>query len=842
MAKKIKFVQTDFTVGELDPRLKARTDIPAYAAGCQRLRNALLTSQGSVFRRPGTLHWDELTGTTTHARIEPFIFNETEEYVFLFQAGKIVVYDVTSQTIKSTITTYTDGSTTPAIPITTSNIYEFTYTQEADTFIFCHQTFPPIIVERVSSSSFTAKKLEFKKSSNVTTFTESGTEYILHEIYQPYSKLATVDTTIEPSSNSGQINLVASEDTFSSDWHGESILWHGKEVELIWDGSSSTATTIGGQVKDILEIKLALNPFRSIAGQNSVEITLVNHGFKAGDVITLTGFAGEPGLIQRAGLNGSFQIRRVVDDDHFEIGTDSTTNATQIAVGSFLGFFLPTGVSYSPSTGYSVGSTPTTNWAVYDASHEVTGYTANTANTDPNGNGSRDFGGAGIKITGANMPPSREWKEQSFCSRNGYPRAITFHQNRLWFGGTVNQPDAIFGSQSGDYFNYDVGTAADNDSIQTIVASNQLNEIHHLISNKGLEILTSGGEFLVIQDTATPLTPTNILIERMTGYGSSRTSPHLCNGNTFYVQRNGRTVRDLERVSANSFAPRDVSIRSSHLISNPTDICTYGGSDTRPEEYIYFVNTDGSVAVLHSVISEQILGWVKWDNTGQTDGADGRLNKVLSMCAVNENLFWVTDRETTGVQIEKFTNFDELDQINECHLDNAVAVTVASDGTISGIGTHWQNHLVHVIRDDGVYMGSQGVSATGTLDASSLNMKYEVIDGVIHQDRAYIGFSYFMSLETMPVDYQYPGYELTGKMRRITRVKVETEGALSMSVNGKQLFNRTTASGLIQQDSARVTGKQDFRLLGYSQDPTIEITQTLPASCGVMQLVSEVTL
>jgi len=841
MAKKIKFVQTDFTVGELDPRMKARTDIPAYSAGCKKLRNALLTSQGSVFRRPGTLHWDELTGTTTHARVEPFVFNETQEYLFLFQIGKIVVYDVTSQTPISTISTYTDGSTTPTIPITADNIHEFTYAQQADTFIFTHESFNPIVVERVSSSSFTAKKLEFKKSSNVTEYTDSGITRVLHEIYQPYSKLALSDTTIKPSSNSGLIDLVASVNTFSSDWHGESILWHGKEIELIWDNSTSTATTIGGQVKDVLEIKLGLNPFRSTAGQNSVEITLVNHGFKAGDVITLSGFAGEPGLIQRAGLNGSYQIRRVVDDDHFEIGTDSITNATQILSGSGIGFFLPAGVTWNPTGGYSVGNSPTTNWAVYNASHEVTGYTGNTANTDPNGNGSRDFGGAGIKITGANMPPSREWKEQSFCSRNGYPRAITFHQNRLWFGGTINQPDAVFGSQSGDYYNFDVGNAADNDSVQTIVASNQLNEIYHIVSNKGLEILTSGGEFLVIQDAGTPLTPTNIQIERMTGYGSTRTNPHICNGNTFYVQRNGRTVRDLERVSAGAFAPRDVSIRSSHLINTPIDICSFGGSDTRPEEYIFFINTDGTVAVCHTVLSESILGWVLWDASGQTPSTDGHLDKVMSMCAVNENIFWVTNRNNV-ISLEKFTNFDEVNPINECHLDGAVAVQVASDQTISNIPAHFYNKTVHVIKDDGSYRGTQTVSGTGTLDASLLNLKYEVIDGVIHQDRAYIGYSYFMNLETMPVDFQYPGSELTGNMRRITRVKVETEGALSMSVNGRTLFNRTTASGLIQQDPARVDGKQDFRLLGYSQDPTIQITQTLPASCGVMQLVSEVTV
>ena len=336
MAKKIKFVQTDFTVGELDPRMKARTDQPAYAAGCQKLRNALITSQGSVFRRPGTLHWDELTGTTTHARVEPFVFNETQEYLFLFQIGKIVVYDVTSQTPISTINNYTDGSTTPAIPIDANNIHEFTYAQQADTFIFTHESFNPIIVERVSSSSFTAKKLEFKKSSNVTqfTYTGNGGTVDLYEIYQPYSKLASSDVTIKPSSNVGDISLLASDSFFTSSMatNKESILWHGKEIEI---HTVLNGTEANGIVKDRLEIELPLNPFRSTAGENTVEVTLVNHGFKAGDTLSLTGFAGEPGLIQRSGLNGNFQIQRVIDDDHFMIGSDTTINISQGA-GNFL--------------------------------------------------------------------------------------------------------------------------------------------------------------------------------------------------------------------------------------------------------------------------------------------------------------------------------------------------------------------------------------------------------------------------------------------------------------------------------------------------------------------------
>ena len=152
------------------------------------------------------------------------------------------------------------------------------------------------------------------------TYTGNGGTVDLYEIYQPYSKLASSDVTIKPSSNVGDISLLASDSFFTSSMatNKESILWHGKEIEI---HTVVNGTEANGIVKDRLEIELPLNPFRSTAGENTVEVTLVNHGFKAGDTLSLTGFAGEPGLIQRSGLNGNFQIQRVIDDDHFIFGS-----------------------------------------------------------------------------------------------------------------------------------------------------------------------------------------------------------------------------------------------------------------------------------------------------------------------------------------------------------------------------------------------------------------------------------------------------------------------------------------------------------------------------------------
>ena len=83
-----------------------------------------------------------------------------------------------------------------------------------------------------------------------------------------------------------------------------------------------------------------------------------------------------------------------------------------------------------------------------------------------------------------------------FCFR-GYPAAVTFHQNRLWFGGTLAQPDGIWGSKSGQFFNFDIGDAEDNDALDLTANVGEIFSIRHLVSNRDLQIFTTGAELFI---------------------------------------------------------------------------------------------------------------------------------------------------------------------------------------------------------------------------------------------------------------------------------------------------------------------------------------------------------
>ena len=94
-----------------------------------------------------------------------------------------------------------------------------------------------------------------------------------------------------------------------------------------------------------------------------------------------------------------------------------------------------------------------------------------------NANTTEDGGGY-VKIVC--HAPTTNWDEQAWSAKRGYPAAVTFHENRLCFGGTIAEPDKIWMSQLGKFFNFDVGTAQDTESIQLVAATGDVNEIDTL--------------------------------------------------------------------------------------------------------------------------------------------------------------------------------------------------------------------------------------------------------------------------------------------------------------------------------------------------------------------------
>lgn len=518
-----------------------------------------------------------------------------------------------------------------------------------------------------------------------------------------------------------------------------------------------------------------------------------------------------PMRIIRTGLT-AFEVRKYVFD---------TTTADDQTYQPYFSF-QASGVTLTPQATSGTGKTMTTSANYWTSDHVgeiirykgnevlITGYTSATVVTGT------------IRKTLSGTTADTDWDEQCYSDVRGFPSAVTFHEDRLWFAGTTDQPDAIWSSKVGEYFNFDVGSAGASDSIQFTISAGEFNTIRHLTSSRDLQVFTSTSEFYIPSFSTTALTPTNAQIRRQTPFGSASVRPTPFDGATVYVQKGGKTIREFVFSDDESaYVSTPISLLSSHLVSNPTQMSAMRGALSRPESYAFFINDDATIAVFHSIRNEEKAGWTLW-TTSDTTTTGG----FHSICTVDERLFCVTKRDLGGgtvrFMLEEFLDTATLD----CSDDFSGSSGVFTTNSI------FENNCKLDVVSGNDYLGNF-TQGSNQIDVSVVNTT----------SSAEIGFGFTAVLTTLPIDAQVEGGPLSAEPRQITRVNLDLLDTLSVSVG-----SGGTAVPLILQSVtddfstglSKFTGKKEFRMLGYGTDPRVYITQTAPVSLQLNGMIVEV--
>jgi len=86
-------VQTNFTSGELDPKLRARIDLNQYYNGMETAQNIVVQPQGGIERRDGTRFITELPASAADAvRMVHFEFSVNDSYMLVFVNQRMYVF------------------------------------------------------------------------------------------------------------------------------------------------------------------------------------------------------------------------------------------------------------------------------------------------------------------------------------------------------------------------------------------------------------------------------------------------------------------------------------------------------------------------------------------------------------------------------------------------------------------------------------------------------------------------------------------------------------------------------------------------------------------------------
>lgn len=149
-------IKTNFTAGEISPRLMGRVDIARYANGAKIIENAVCVVQGGVVRRPGTRFAAAAKYGDRTARLIPYVFNRSQAYMLEFGDGYLRIYQNGRQLVNDDNTPYEIAS-----PYTVDMLSEVNYVQGADTMFLVHQSVPPHRLQRKGQTDWVLETAPF---------------------------------------------------------------------------------------------------------------------------------------------------------------------------------------------------------------------------------------------------------------------------------------------------------------------------------------------------------------------------------------------------------------------------------------------------------------------------------------------------------------------------------------------------------------------------------------------------------------------------------------------------------------------------------------------------------
>ena len=209
--------------------------------------------------------------------------------------------------------------------------------------------------------------------------------------------------------------------------------------------------------------------------------------------------------------------------------------------------------------------------------------------------------------------PVSDWTESAFSARRGWPCSITFHQDRLVFGGSKSWPSGIWMSCVGRHNNFNVGTGLDDEAIFLTLMSDQRQQICTVVSSDNLQILTNVGEWAI---SSKPLTPSVVDVKQHTSVGSVASRylpPQKIEGATVFISNTEKDIRELSLDAlGENYNARDLCAVSKHLMNTPIDL-----SYNEDARQLYVVMINGDMATLNQNSALGISAWARYKTAGQ---------------------------------------------------------------------------------------------------------------------------------------------------------------------------------------------------------------------------------
>ena len=401
--------------------------------------------------------------------------------------------------------------------------------------------------------------------------------------------------------------------------------------------------------------------------------------------------------------------------------------------------------------------------------------------------------------------------ENVWSATRGYPRTVTFHQGRLYFGGSKTRPSTVWGSKVGIFFDFEGTEGLDDDSVEATLDTNTFNAITDIISGRDLMIFTTGGEFYVPQQGLEPITPTSFFVSTTNRNGSKPgIRVQQLESGVLFIQRQGKILSEIAYSDTQlTYLTSKISLLSGHLLKNPTRMALRRAVDTDENDLLLITNgTDGSIAAYSIMRSQNVIA------PSEFITASG---SFVDVGVDITTIYTVVKRTISGTDQYYVERFDST-----LLTDSAVTGGVSSTASVS----HLVGKEVNILLD-GIVQANQTVPGGGTVTfprASTAN--YE------------LGLPISVQATTMPIDLKIQSGTRLGFKKRIVEVNALVLETQNMVINGIEVpFRSFDTPSTLDADVPDFTGTKVLHgILGYSNEAKITITQNAPLKLTVLGL------
>ena len=378
-----------------------------------------------------------------------------------------------------------------------------------------------------------------------------------------------------------------------------------------------------------------------------------------------------------------------------------------------------------------------------------------------------------------------------------FPGCVTFHDGRMFVGGTYSKPVHIWGSKPGEYTSFDLGTGAADDALE--LPLDKHGELHWLKSNTQLFAGLDTGEHILFGNGG-PLAPDNAQTEQQSTYGSARIHSFIIDERVAYVDTSRRIIRVMDYSDeAKAYRSSNITFQAEHVTEGKINEIRYGIS---PRGLIYCVTATGDLVVASLENDQGTLGWHRHDT-------QGRIISISISKEFGQDIPYIAVVRNGRLFIERYDS-------NGLNYSDSFKVVeeVIADTHFEGF-EHLAEQTVQVIADGKVHPDIV-VGLDGTID---LEYPANIVS---------VGLGFTALIETLPNQNDLQsGNNTLNYTKRFTELFVYLQDSPRPLINGFDPYLRFSPTPMGEREQNETGILSVSTDVGWDKEATIIVSQEL---------------